>query len=67
MEFLPGRKATVGLENLGRSQVLKRLSSGASRNDILGKLIAAHGYDSHCPNIDDSEIDELTAESVTLL
>ncbi|KAF7333320.1 Benzoate 4-monooxygenase [Mycena venus] len=27
------------------AQVLKRLSSGASRNDILGKLIAARGYD----------------------
>ncbi|KAF5335214.1 hypothetical protein D9757_011663 [Collybiopsis confluens] len=65
MDFLPGRKATLGLENLGRTQVLERLSSGASRNDILGKLIIAYGYDDHCPSND--EVDKLTAESVTLL
>ncbi|KAJ7826807.1 benzoate para-hydroxylase, partial [Mycena olivaceomarginata] len=62
---LSGNKATSGLEELGRRQVLKRLLSRDIRNDILGKLIAARGYDVRSPN--DDEIAELTAEAVTLL
>ncbi|KAJ7749587.1 benzoate para-hydroxylase [Mycena maculata] len=62
---LSGRKATSALEELGRRQVLKRLSSRSNRNDILGKLIEARGYDARDPTAD--EIAELTAESVTLL
>ncbi|KAJ7496667.1 benzoate para-hydroxylase [Mycena latifolia] len=65
MPFLSGHKAASGLEELARRQVLKRISSGAARNDILGKLIKARGYDSCTPTAD--EIAELTAESVTLL
>ncbi|KAJ6510966.1 benzoate para-hydroxylase [Mycena sanguinolenta] len=65
LPFLSGNKATSGLEELARRQVLKRLSSGDHRGDILGKLIAARGYDVRSPNTD--EIAELTAESVTLL
>ncbi|KAJ7485749.1 benzoate para-hydroxylase [Mycena latifolia] len=65
MPFLSGHKAASGLEQLARRQVLKRLSSGTSRNDMLGKLIQARGYDSRSPTAD--EIAELTAESVTLL
>ncbi|KAJ6614658.1 cytochrome P450 [Mycena sp. CBHHK59/15] len=65
LPFLSGNKATSGLEELARRQVLKRISSGASRNDILGKLIEARGYDTRSPTTD--EIAELTAESVTLL
>ncbi|KAJ7354147.1 benzoate para-hydroxylase [Mycena albidolilacea] len=65
LPFLSGNKATSGLEELGRRQVLKRLLSGDTRNDILGKLIAARGYDVRSPN--DDEIAELTAEAVTLL
>lgn len=65
LPFLSGNKATSGLEELARRQVLKRLSSGANRNDILGKLIAARGYDVRSPNTD--EVAELTAEAVTLL
>ncbi|KIK62693.1 hypothetical protein GYMLUDRAFT_95867 [Collybiopsis luxurians FD-317 M1] len=65
MSFLPGQQASLGLEELGRSQVLKRLSSGTNRNDMLGKLIEAHGFDGRGPSVD--EIGELTAESVTLL
>jgi hypothetical protein len=44
---------------------LKRLLSGDNRRDILGKLIAARGYNVCVPN--DDEIAELTAEAVTLL
>ncbi|KAJ7330389.1 benzoate para-hydroxylase [Mycena albidolilacea] len=65
LPFLSGNKATSGLEELARRQVLKRLSSGANRNDILGKLIAARGYDVRSPNTD--EVAELTSEAVTLL
>ncbi|KAJ7248860.1 benzoate para-hydroxylase [Mycena haematopus] len=65
LPFLSGNKATSGLEELARRQVLKRLLSGDHRGDILGKLIAARGYDVRSPNAD--EIAELTAEAVTLL
>ncbi|KAK7028528.1 benzoate 4-monooxygenase [Favolaschia claudopus] len=65
LPFLSGSKATSGLEDLARRQVLKRLSTGANRNDILGKLIAAHGWDLRPPTSD--EVAELTAEAVTLL
>lgn len=65
LPFLSGNKATSGLEELGRRQVLKRLLSGDIRNDILGKLMAARGYDVRSPN--DDAIAELTAEAVTLL
>ncbi|KAJ6586262.1 benzoate para-hydroxylase [Mycena vulgaris] len=65
LPFLSGNKATSALEQLGRRQVLNRLSTRTSRNDILGKLIEARGYDTRSPAAD--EIAELTAESVTLL
>ncbi|KAJ6629720.1 benzoate para-hydroxylase [Mycena sp. CBHHK59/15] len=65
MPFLSGCKATSALEELARRQVLKRLSSGTNRNDILGRLINARGFDVRSPNAD--EVAELTAESVTLL
>ncbi|KAF7340718.1 Benzoate 4-monooxygenase [Mycena sanguinolenta] len=65
LPFLSGNKATSGLEELARRQVLKRLLSGDHRGDILGKLIAARGYDVRSPSTD--EIAELTAEAVTLL
>ncbi|KAJ7185432.1 benzoate para-hydroxylase [Mycena filopes] len=62
---LSGNHATSGLEELARHQVLKRLACHTSRNDILGKLIKARGYDARSPTAD--EIADLTAESVTLL
>ncbi|KAF8212587.1 benzoate para-hydroxylase [Mycena galopus ATCC 62051] len=65
LPFLSGNKATSGLEELARRQVLKRLSSRDNRNDILGKLITARGYDVRPPNTD--EVAELTSEAVTLL
>lgn len=65
LPFLRGNKATSALEQLGRRQVLKRLVSPSNREDILGKLIEARGYNTRAPTAD--EIAELTAESVTLL
>ncbi|KAF8191518.1 benzoate para-hydroxylase [Mycena galopus ATCC 62051] len=65
LPFLSGNKATSGLEELARRQVLKRLSSRDNRNDLLGKLITARGYDAHSPNA--NEVAELTSEAVTLL
>ncbi|KAJ7607806.1 benzoate para-hydroxylase [Mycena polygramma] len=65
LPFLSGNKATSGLEELGRRQVLKRLLSGDARTDILGKLIKARGYEMREPTED--EVAELTAEAVTLL
>ncbi|KAJ7499484.1 benzoate para-hydroxylase [Mycena latifolia] len=65
LPFLSGNKATSGLEELARRQVLKRISSGTSRKDILGKLIEARGYGGRSP--DANEIADLTAESLTLL
>ncbi|KAJ7611713.1 cytochrome P450 [Roridomyces roridus] len=65
MPFLAGQKATSALEELARQHVLKRLESGTRRDDILGKLILARGFDQREPG--EEEVRELTAEAVTLL
>ncbi|KAJ7042944.1 benzoate para-hydroxylase [Mycena alexandri] len=65
LPWLSGNKATSALEELARRQVLKRISSGENRSDILGRLIEARGYSNRSPNPE--EMADLTAESVTLL
>lgn len=50
---------------MARRKVLKRLSSGSQRDDILGKLISTRTYDGQ--HMTPEEIDDLTAEAVTLL
>ncbi|KAJ6552794.1 benzoate para-hydroxylase [Mycena capillaripes] len=62
--YSSGRESSTGLEDFARRNVWKRLNSGAHREDILGKLIAARTRESE---VDTEIIKELVAETVTLL
>jgi len=57
--------SSSGLVDLGRQKVMKRLISGTHRDDILGKLIDVHIQDR--VQMTSEQIDDLTAEAVTLL
>ncbi|KAJ7306251.1 benzoate para-hydroxylase [Mycena albidolilacea] len=60
--YSSGRESATGLADFARRNVWKRLNSGAHREDILGKLIAARESE-----VDTEMIKELVAETVTLL
>ncbi|KAJ7718957.1 benzoate para-hydroxylase [Mycena maculata] len=62
--FAYGRRSSTGVSDFARRNVSKRLDSGAHRQDILGKLIAARKRES---KLDTEMIKELVAETVTLL
>ncbi|KAJ7176136.1 benzoate para-hydroxylase [Mycena crocata] len=63
--FLQANQSASVLEQVARTQVLMYLACSTRRQDILGKIVEAQGYDTRSPTAD--EIAELTAETVTLL
>jgi benzoate 4-monooxygenase len=65
--FVNGRKSSTGLIDLARRKVKQRLASGTERNDLLGRLIKARASLDDAIELTPSEVDELTAEAVTLL
>ncbi|KAL0948853.1 hypothetical protein HGRIS_008974 [Hohenbuehelia grisea] len=63
--FIRGHKASTGLEDLARRRVKQRLRSNENRQDILGRLIQTRMGDNG--TLSGDQINELTAEAVTLL
>jgi len=66
--FKRGKKSATGLTSMARQGVVKRLETGARREDILNKLIEARLKDAGDDGtLNETQVTELTAEAVTLL
>lgn len=63
--FIRGSKSATGITLIARECVENRLNSDVQRDDILNKLIEARMKETGTLN--EAQITELTAESVTIL
>lgn len=63
--LISGLKSWTGLVDFGRRTVKDRLDSAGHREDILGRLVAAHSPDGEALSI--QQLDDIMAETVTLL
>jgi cytochrome P450 len=61
-----GRRSNVSITRIARACVMKRIQNGATRDDLLDKLISARQRESG-GELDETQITELTAEVVTIL
>jgi len=64
--FMRGRKSATGITVMARQGVVKRVETGARREDILNKLIESRLKDGD-GKLSEAQITELTAEAVTIL
>ena len=65
--FIRGHRSSSGLSNMARQRVTKRVESREYRSDILGKLIQARQKDTGKDDLTEEQLEELIAETVTLL
>ena len=65
--FQRGHRSSVGIAHIARQCVHKRVFGGASRDDLLQRLIEAHQRESGNALPNEAQLEEMTAESVTIL
>jgi len=71
--FLPdpflksGRQSSSTLADFARRQVLQRINTGSSREDILDHILRAHTRYATASMLTEDDVSEIVAETITLL